>query len=99
MDEIAELRARLGALDMQAELARADVVRWRPVTAFATFYRPLPLVAQAEPSCEGRWSEADEDVVFPARLGADGRGRPVALVQDWHTGDGWRPGMVWHHGE
>lgn len=99
MDEISDLRARLGELDLDVELARADVVRWRGVTSFATFFRPLPLVAQVYPSCDGRWTDEDEHMTFPARLALDGRGRPVALVRDGLFSDGERPVVVWHYGE
>src|SRR3954468_20625220 len=80
--ELDEVRARAASLDFEAETlaARGEAVRWRLATGFASFYVPLPPVAQLAPGERGGWIEDGEFALLSESVGLDDRGRPVAVV-------------------
>ena len=74
-DDLDEAQRRLAELDGAHESAAAAT--WRSATVGSSFFLPIPLVAQDEPSLEGEWC-AEGDAPMFDRVGLDALGRPVA---------------------
>ena len=91
--DLAALRERVGAVDVDAEVsaARELVGVWRVGAGGWTFLHPAPLIVRATVALEGAWAPRDEPVFGDVLVGLDDGGRPLLVLENSGIGVWDRP--------